>query len=133
MVRLLIVAASAAIGLAACARDEASSVKSGIQATRTVTRVKTKEVRVEVPICPSDDQLRDAAIEVSIATYRNAPNGSRTCACPSDTYTRLGLPMPCAGNTAIKPAEWVMCTREQVPDSVVASMRAKFPGCRSAS
>jgi len=78
-------------------------------------------------ICPTDDQLRDTAIEVSKATYRNAPRGSRTCACPDDKYERNGQQVPCDSPGAIQPATWVMCKRTDVPATLIARMKAKLP------
>ena len=81
--------------------------------------------RVQI-VCPTDDQLKDTAIEVSKATYRNAPGGSRTCACPNDTFERNGQQVPCASPGAIRPATWVMCQRTDVPVSLLAKMKAKL-------
>jgi hypothetical protein len=88
-------------------------------AARVVERVRT--------LCPTDDQLRDIAIEVSKATYRNAPGSSRECACPDDSYERNGKAVSCSAPGAIRPASWVMCRRSDVPAILVAEMKAKLP------
>ena len=86
-------------------------------------------VRLPAPVvrCPSDNQLKDMAIKISIATYRQAPGGSRSCACPGDTYIRGGQETPCSAPGAIHPATWVFC-REDVPPDLIRQMRT---GCRS--
>jgi hypothetical protein len=124
--------------LADCARDE-PPVRSVAAAAagpliRTTTRMVTKEVRLEVPMCPTDDHIRDTAIEASKVTCRSSTTaGTKACACPEDHYERLGVSMPCSGLSAIKPATWVMCSREQVPAALVVLMRAKFPACSKQS
>ena len=87
--------------------------------------------RVEVPVaaCPSDDQLRDAAIAASRATYANAPGGTRSCACPTDTYGNRGVTLSCNGAGAIRPSGWVMCERTHVFDEVVSEMKTKIAAC----
>src|SRR5262245_39983489 len=81
--------------------------------------------RVNV-LCPTDDQLKDMAIEASKATYRQAPGRSRTCACPEDIYVRSGEQVSCSAPGAIRPATWVMCRRRDVPSSLLATMKAKL-------
>ena len=92
-------------------------------------RTVTKRVEVRTPICPTDDQLRDVAIAASRATYQHAPGGARSCACPTDTYVNRGATLPCNGPGAIKPSSWAMCSREQVPPTLVDEMRAKIAAC----
>jgi hypothetical protein len=121
------------VALAACARDEqpqVTDIRRIEHTTPVAPTIVTKVVRAQTLICPSDDSLKDAAIEASKATYRNsATSGSKACACPDDHYSRLGVAMPCDGMTAIKPATWVMCSRDQVPPDLIAAMRAKFESC----
>lgn len=109
-----------------------SSEAPEMAAVRTVTRTVVKKVPVATPAvaCPTNDQLRDAAIEVSKTTYRNALGGSRTCACPDDTYEHMGVRRSCSAPGAVKPSDWAMCSRDQVPQAVVDRMKAKLPPCR---
>src|SRR5262245_36993331 len=99
------------IATAGCARDEPPQ--------QPIDRVRS--------VCPTDDHLRDMAIQVSTATYRNAPGSSRACPCPEDTFERNGQRVSCSGPGAIKPASWVMCQRSDVPASLLAQMKAKLP------
>lgn len=107
--------------IAGCAVD----TKVGQQANvRTVTKTVVKKLLL--PSCPTDDQLRDAAIEVSIATYRKAPGSSRSCACPGDRYIRQDIERDCTSF-----GTFVMCNREQVPGALLNAMKDRIPACRS--
>jgi hypothetical protein len=121
------------LALAGCVRNEPPQIKDFRQVEHVAPKspaVITRVVRVETPACPSDDYLKDVAIEVSKATYRNSTaSGSKACACPDDHYLRLGVALPCNGVSAIKPATWVMCSRDQVPPDLISTMRAKFENC----
>lgn len=104
--------------LAGCVSPQPEAVEP-----RTLVQVVTK--------CPSEDQLRDAAVAASRATYRRAPGGSRTCPCSYDTYVDgHGKERWCGdpAGGAVKPASWVMCQRSDVPAEVVKAMRNKT-GC----
>jgi len=115
----MISAAVIALGLSAC-----SAVPERVTVTKTRTVVK------QVRACPSDDAVREAAVKASIATYRQrqvATNrGSGACACPGDRYENSGRVVECA--TFPGPGLGVMCTRADVPATLVAAMREDL-GC----
>jgi hypothetical protein len=73
--------------------------------------------------CPTDDQIRDAAIVASQDTYKKSPSIIGTCPCPNFTI-RDGT---ACGARAAK--GWVYCSRNDVPLSVVRAMKAKIQGC----
>jgi hypothetical protein len=56
--------------------------------------------------CPTDDQIRDAAIVASQDTYKKSPSVSARAA-----------------------KGWVYCPRNDVPLSLVRAMKAKIQGC----
>src|SRR5262249_39120559 len=91
-------------------------------------RVVEKERVVEVNrACPTDAEIRDAAIVASQDIYKQASGGSRTCPCPESTASDGSR----CGDRAAE--GWVYCTREDVPLSVVIVMKDKIQGCAKGS
>jgi hypothetical protein len=78
--------------------------------------------------CPSDDQIKDAAIAASRATYFKAPSGG-TCPCRYDTYAKGGETLVCGGLSVEAKTGWVMCRPEQVPTELVTKLKARMPEC----
>src|SRR5262249_16204930 len=68
--------------------------------------------------CPTDDQIKDAAIAASRATYFKAPrtyrSGSGACPCRHDTYEKNGVERECGNMSAEAKTGWVLCRKEQV-------------------
>ena len=108
MLRAIVCVAVIACG---CALDPAPKPRA--------SRVVVKE-RVA---CPTDDQIRDAAVVASQDTYKKSPGVIGSCPCP-DFKASDGSR---CGRRAAK--GWVYCTREDVPASVVQSMKDKIEGC----
>ena len=120
---LALVLASALFG---CASREVAD--SGSSTVRTVTRTVVNKVGV----CPTDDQLRDAAIEVSKVDYQNRPTGgSKTGACAGDSYVNGGRTVLCGSPEAgaIGVAKGVMYSRNDVPPALVVEMKSKIAAC----
>jgi hypothetical protein len=84
--------------------------------------------------CPADDQIRDAAIAASRATYFKAPriyrSGSGACPCRNDTYEKDGVKLVCGNKSAEAKTGWVLCRREQVPATLLAELKSKIPECQ---
>ena len=118
--------AAVVILMTGCAQQSPSPAPSSAAHPATRNIVK----RVSVPVCPSDAQLRAAAIEASRATYQQAPGGQHNCACPIDTYVNRGVTHSCSGTGAVKPSSWAMCTAAQVPQTLVDQMKTKFSACK---
>jgi hypothetical protein len=119
---MFLVVAILALLMTGCAVDQPSP------------RVRTKMItKVIVANCPTDDQLKDAAIAASRATYSKAPrfytSGSGACPCRDDTYEKKGIKLVCGDQSAEAKTNWVLCRREQVPLALVVEMKAKIPGC----
>src|SRR5436190_22311651 len=110
---MLRVAVCVALLISGCALDPPP-------ASRIV--VKERVVEVNRP-CPTDDQLRDAAVVASQDTYRRSPSVIGTCPCP-DFKASDGSR---CGRRAAK--GWVYCAREDVPAPVVQEMKDKIKGC----
>jgi hypothetical protein len=79
--------------------------------------------------CPTDDQIKDAEIAASRATYFRR-NGSGPCPCRHDTYEKNGVERECGNLSAEAKTGWVLCRKEQVPVGLVAEMKAKIPECQ---
>jgi hypothetical protein len=127
MLRVLVCVALLASGCALNAQPPAPSA-------RTKTIVVTKPVIENVRLaCPTDDQIKDAAIAASRATYFKAPriyrSGSGACPCRYDVYTQDGVKRSCEGISSEDKKGWVMCRREQVTPELLRDIRAKMPDC----
>jgi hypothetical protein len=91
---------------------------------KPMTRMVVKERLVEINrSCPTDDQIRDAAVVASQDTYGKSPGVVGSCPCP-DFKAKDGS--RCGGRAA---RGWVYCVREDVPSSVVQAMNDKIQGC----
>ena len=78
-------------------------------------RVLEKERVVEVNrACPTDAEIRDAAVVASQDIYKQAPGGSRTCPCPDSTASDGSR----CGDRGAK--GWLDCSREDDPCGEVA-------------
>jgi hypothetical protein len=102
---MLRVIACVALLASACAVDPPPPTMT----TRTVVKV----VKVETAKgCPSGDQIKDAAIAASRATYFKAPriyrSGSGACPCRDDTYEKDGSKLKCGDQSAEAKTGWVM-------------------------
>jgi hypothetical protein len=90
---------------------------------RTITRTPVKE-RVVDRACPTDDQIKDAAVVASQDTYRKSPGVIGSCPCPDFTASDGSR----CGRRAAK--GWVYCSRDDVPPTIVQAMKAKLASCR---
>src|SRR5262249_39760349 len=114
---------------------------TGCAVDTPATIVRTKIVKeyikepgsgTRVVYCPTEDQIRSAAVEASRRTYFKAPrihrSGSGACPCRGDTYTtRDGEKHVCGEKSAEAKRAWVMCHREQVPNDLVGKIMAGLP------
>lgn len=123
MLRLVI---CVALFLSGCAVDAPAPIVR--------TRIIKEYVKEPGGSCPTDDQIKDAAIAASRATYFKAPriyrSGSGACPCRHDTYKRKGVELVCGNQSAEAKKGWVLCRREQVPPALVAEMKSKIPECQ---
>src|SRR5215510_12710468 len=87
------------------------------------TEIRTEKIRVA---CPTDDQIRDAIIASSRATYRINPYTTGHCGCLGDWMIN---DKPCTNL-----ATWVMCTPADVDTKapgLVEKIRLSLPAeCR---
>jgi hypothetical protein len=79
--------------------------------------------------CPTDDQIIEAAIAASRATYFRR-GGSGPCPCRYDTYKRQGVERECGNLSAEAKTGWVLCKKEQVSPSLLAELKSKIPECQ---
>jgi hypothetical protein len=128
---MLRVLACVALFLSGCAFDPPPEP---IVHTKIVTRVVKEYVRetkgeVTRVACPTDDQIRAAAVEASRWTYldpnRPTGDGSGDCPCRRDKYTtKAGVTRQCGETSAEAKNAWVMCDPKKVPDDLVEKIKA---------